>query len=107
MARVFCIDAAFNGVAPELDLFLLQRQRLPCGNDELLGDQINASHHLGDRMLHLDAGIHLHEVEATAGIKQKFDRASAFVADAASRRDSSLPHATTSIRVQPWAGCFL
>ena len=46
------------------DLVLRQRQRLAGGDAQLPFDQIEAGDHLGDRMLDLQAGVHLHEPDA-------------------------------------------
>ena len=48
------------------DLLLAQRQRLAGGDAQLPLDQIEAGDHLGHRMLDLEPGIHLDEVEGVA-----------------------------------------
>ena len=40
-----------------------QRQRLAGGDAQLPFDQVEAGDHLGHRMLDLQAGVHLHEIE--------------------------------------------
>ena len=45
--------------------------------------QVDAGDHLGDRMLHLDARVHLDEVEVALLIHQEFDGAGVGVADGA------------------------
>ena len=47
---------------------------------ELLGDEIDAGHELGDRVLDLDAGVHLQEEQLVA-LDQELDRAGVGVAD--------------------------
>ena len=42
------------------------RQRLPGGDPELLGDDVDPGHQLGHRMLHLQPRVHLEEVEVAA-----------------------------------------
>src|SRR5690606_25986838 len=54
---------------------------LPGGDIELFADQVDAGDHLGDRVLDLDAGVHLDEVEA-AVLVQELERARAAVPDA-------------------------
>ena len=44
------------------------------GNADLLLHDVDASDHLGDRVLHLQPRIHFHEVEAPAGIHQELER---------------------------------
>lgn len=46
----------------------------------MLGHQVDAGDHLGDRMLHLQTAIHLHEVEAAIRIEQEFHRARTHIA---------------------------
>ena len=81
--------------------------RLAAGNTQLLGNQVDAGHHLGDGMLHLDAGVHLHEVEAAAAIHQELNRASALVVDRAGRRDGGFAHAAAQFGVDGGAWRFL
>ncbi len=50
-------------------------ERLSCGDADLLLDQIDAGHHFRHRMFHLDARVHLHEVEFLVFIQQKLDGA--------------------------------
>ena len=58
-------------------------------------------------MLHLDAGIHLHEIEITVGIEQKLDGAGPLVTNGASRSDGRFPHALANVWIEGWAGGFL
>ena len=48
-------------MAAALDPVLGERQRLAGGDAELLGHQVDAAHELGDRVLDLQAGVHLEE----------------------------------------------
>ena len=45
--------------------------RRPCarGDGDLLGDEVDAGDRLGDRMLDLDARVHLQEVESLRGAR--------------------------------------
>ena len=71
--RVFGVDAAFEAVPAELDVLLFEREGLPVGEPDLLLDEIDAGHHFGDGMLHLDAGVHFHEEEVVVLIEQELD----------------------------------
>ena len=52
------------------------RDRIPRSNTDLLFDQFTAHHLLGHRMLYLNPGIHLHEIEISSiGIHQILNRA--------------------------------
>ena len=53
----------------------LNESGLAVGEPDLLLDEIDAGHHFGDRMFHLDAGVHFHEEEVVVLVEQKFDRA--------------------------------
>ena len=46
---------------------LRDRQRLARGDADHQLDQVEAGRRLGDRVLHLDARVHLHEVEVLVG----------------------------------------
>ena len=45
------------------DIFLLEGKRLAGGDADLRLDQVDAGDHFGHRVLHLDAGVDLDEVE--------------------------------------------
>ena len=60
---ILCINAAFDAVAQELDVRLLNSDPVPGGNPQLCLHEINAAHHLCDRMLHLYPGIHFHKIK--------------------------------------------
>src|SRR5438045_3265309 len=59
--------------------------RLSGGDAQLLAHEIDAVGKLRDRMLHLNACIHLQEEELARRREQKFDRARADVSDGARR----------------------
>ena len=63
LIRVFGIDPALNGMAGDLDILLGHRQRLPRRDPDLLLNKVQIRHCLGHRMLHLDPGIHFHEIK--------------------------------------------
>ena len=77
---IFGVDPALDGVTGDLDVFLLDRQRVARGDAEHLLDDVDAGDHLGHRMLHLHAGVHLDEVEATVFVEE-LEGAGAAVAD--------------------------
>ena len=49
-------------------LVLRQGQRLACGDAQLPLHQIQAGDRFGDRMFHLQTGVHLHEEEVHAAL---------------------------------------
>ena len=78
MGRILGVDPAFDGMPGEADR-LAERERPAQRNQDLLLDQVDPGDLLGHGMLHLDAGIHLQEVEL-AVLVQEFDRPSIDVA---------------------------
>ena len=73
------IQARFNRMAMTLDLRLLERQRLAGGHAQLPLNQVDSGDHLSDRVLDLDAGVHLDEVELARLIEQELHGARAAV----------------------------
>ena len=76
-------------------------QALAAGHPQLPLDQIQAGDHFSHRMLDLQPGIHLHEVEGAAGIHDEFDRTGADIADRAGRRHCGLSHGAALGFAQP------
>ena len=64
MRRILGINARLHRVAGNAHLILLERQRLAGGDAELPFHQIEPGDGFGDRMLDLQARVHLHEPEA-------------------------------------------
>ena len=92
--RILGVDPALDRVAAaaRVELLLRQRQRRALGDVELPRDEIEAVDHLGDRVLDLQARVHLEEVEAAVGAEQELARAGADVVDRARRRDRRRAH---------------
>src|SRR5688572_18942131 len=82
--RILGVDAALDRVAGDRDVGLADRQLPAAGDQQLFLDEIDAGDHLGDRMLDLDARVHLDEVE-TPVLVQELERAGAAIADADAR----------------------
>ena len=72
--HVLGVDPALDRVPGQPDRALLHRQRLPGGHLDLLPDQVHSGDHLGDRVLDLDPGVHLHEPEPAVVVQQELDR---------------------------------
>ena len=53
--RIFGIDPAFHGVAAEMDVILTMRQSLPCCNQKLISNQIDARDLAVDAVRHPQA----------------------------------------------------
>ena len=56
-------------MAMDLDLFLEHTDWFTAGNPQLFGDEINTRNHFGDRMLHLNPGVHLHKIEMSTAVQ--------------------------------------
>ena len=69
-------------------------RRLARRHPQLHLDEVGAVDHLGDRVLHLQPGVHLHEEElvGVVAVHDELDRARAGVADRARRLDRRGPH---------------
>src|SRR5436190_2552891 len=78
--RIFGINAAFDGMAGKDNVALLILELGTGGDANLLLHQIEAGQHLGHRMLDLQAGIHLNEIEFDILVKE-FDGADALIAE--------------------------
>ena len=69
------VDAALDRVAGERHVALLERQPLARRDPDLLLDDVDAGDELGDRVLDLDARVHLEEVEVALVVEQELERA--------------------------------
>ena len=67
------------------DVVLPDRQLLPRRDADLQLDEVDAGDHLGDRVLDLQAGVHLHEEELVGPVRgdDELDGACTGVVDAA------------------------
>ena len=92
------VDPALDGVPAQPPPVALEAERLAGGDPDLLLHQVEAGHHLGHRVLDLDPGVHLHEVEAAVGVEQELDRAGAVVADVRGQRHGRLAHPARGAR---------
>ena len=77
---------------------------MPLGDQDLLAHQIDVRHRLGDRVLHLNARVHLEEIEAPVGVEQELDGPRALVPDGPRRRERRLgqPRAERRIDRRRW-----
>ena len=103
--RVLGVDPALDGVAAQVLAVALEGERLARGDADLLLHQVEAGDHLGDRVLDLDARVHLHEVERPVRVEQELDGAGAYVADVAPRaRTAASPMRARSSTVSAGLG---
>ena len=68
----------------------LVRQRLAHGDVQLEPDQVEPRDQLGDRVLDLEPGVDLEEVEVAGGGEHELDGPGALVADRLARGDRGL-----------------
>ena len=69
--RILGIDTALHGPAIAPDLLLPQSQRLAGSDPDHQLHQVQAGDHLGDRVFHLQAGVHLQEVEVALPVNDE------------------------------------
>ena len=94
------VQAQFDGVAVgRYALVADQRagQGLARGHAQLQFDEVEPEGHFGDRMLHLQARVDLHEVEIAALPDDEFHCSGIHVAERAARRHGGFTHARTQI----------
>jgi hypothetical protein len=76
------------------ELLLRPRHRPACRHLDLRAHQIDAGHRFGDRMLDLQAGVHLEEVErgaVAAPLDQELHRAGVRIAGRCGERHAAAP----------------
>ena len=71
---IFYIQACFDGMPRQFDFALLQWQWMTSGDAQLPLHQIKTGNHFCDRMLHLQARIHLQKVVVQVLIHDEFNR---------------------------------
>jgi hypothetical protein len=107
LLRFFGIDAHFDGVSVERHFVLRQRQIFASGDTQLPLHEVKPSDHLGDRMLHLQARVHLHEVEVALGVGDELHSSGAHIADGPCGITSRAAHGSTLCGVDAGRGRFL
>ncbi len=86
------IDPAFDGVAALFQLLLFQCQDLIVGYPDLFFHQVDTDDAFGDRVLNLQAGVHLEKVVIQAFVDYELDRAGARVIHRSGSRDGKFSH---------------
>ena len=81
VVRVFGVDAAFEGMAFQNNVFLLVLQFLACRHAQLFLNDVHAGNQFGNGVLDLYAGVHF-DKEKFAVFIQEFERSRTAVADA-------------------------
>ncbi len=106
-ARVLGVDAGLDRPAVQPDIVLAERQRLAGRDLDHQLDQIDAGDQLGHRVLDLQPGVHLEEVEVAVAVDDELDRAGRVVADGAGQGHRLLAHGAARRLVQERRGRLL
>ena len=83
------------------------RQRLSGRDVKLRGHDVDAGDQLGHRVLDLDSGVHLQEVEGALGVEKELDGAGAYVVHGFGGAHRGLAHPPAQVRVDYRRGSFL
>ena len=90
--RIFGVNAALDGVRARLPVRDVPRKRFARGDPDLFLHQIAAVNFFGNRVLNLDARVHLHEIKVSIFVDEKFDRSGVFVFDRFRQLDGRVAH---------------
>ena len=101
------VDATFDRRAALANVLLAERKRLAGRDLDLCPHEVDAGDHFGDRMLDLDARVHLEEIEVALGIDEELDRAGADVVDGLGRLHGDPAHGLARLRVERGRGRLL
>lgn len=98
MLGVLGVDAKLHSMAEGRERRAIDaRNRLAGGYAQLLFDDIRAGDLLGHRVLNLNTGVHLHEVETTVLVEEELDGAGVLVARGSNRLDGRDAHGSTDL----------
>src|SRR5690606_39306786 len=99
---VLGVDPELEGVAAGANL--AQVQLLAGGYADLPLDEVHAGHHLRDGVLHLEAGVHLEEVEVALLVEEELDGAGVDVAARPRRSQRGFPDSLALGAAEPGGG---
>ena len=95
---VLGVDAALDRVPLQMNLVLRELEPLPGRDLHLRPHDVDARDDLGDRVLHLDPRVHLHEVVRAVGREQPLDRPGRPVPGGPRGVHGDLPDAVAQLR---------
>ncbi len=105
---IFRVDTALDGMPARTCLEHMAGQRLAGSNPDLLLNELAAHHFFRHRVLNLDPGIHLHEIEILSLLVDKIlDGAGVLIVDRLDQRYRCLAHALAEFRREEWRRTFL
>jgi hypothetical protein len=96
---IFGVDAAFDGVAFELDVALGMLEGFAHGDHDLVANEVDAGDFFGNRMLNLDAFVHFQEVVIAVVVDDEFDGASIGIMGEFGDLDGGLAHFVAELAV--------
>ena len=100
MLRVFRIQAHLDGVAAKAHLVLLDTERFTRRDEDLMTHEIKAGDRLRHGMLHLQARVHLQEVELAIFVHDELNRARVGVSGSSGNTHGGAAHLCTPLRCQ-------
>jgi len=101
---VFGIDAALHGM--RLREVVVAGDVFAGGDFDLLLDEVEVDDFFGHGVFHLNAGVHLHEVEVAILIDEEFDGAYAFVVDGRTGGNCGGAHFFAQLGGHEWGRAF-
>ena len=104
-ARILTVNTELEGVTAQNRVLLLNL--LAASNTELLTNQVQTGNLLGDRVLHLQTGVHLKEGNGAVGTDQELTGAGTLVASLAQNRAGRLVQALVLLIAQVGGGRLL
>ena len=104
---IFGIDAALHRMAIHLQVLLFERKRKPFCNPDLLPHQVHSHHSFRDRVLHLQAGVHLQEIKIELVIHDEFNRSGTFVMGCFGSRYRTSTHLLPDLWGHDWRRSLL
>src|SRR5690349_18358990 len=94
-------------MAVKLYLLLTERKALSSCDPDLQLHQVKAGNLFGDWMLHLEAGIHLEEVEVLLLVHQKLDSPCIEISGSFGHTNSGFTHAPAQCSINHWRRSLL
>lgn len=95
---IFRIYTAFNGMTVYIYILLCERESLAVSYLYLMLNKVDARYSLGNRVLHLNTGVHFHKIEASARINEELDSACICISAYPCSGNSRTSHFLTKLR---------
>ena len=105
--RIFSIDSALDRVTSRHDVVLREGEPLTSGDLDLESDEVEPRHHLRHRVLHLEPGVDLEEVESSLLIDEELDRSRVDIARRSRRLGRGDTHERSQVLIEDGAGTLL